>query len=587
MQYKARIILCILCLWALFSMILTGITAAQDIGFNAATQANQINRLQAEQARFREEQALRKATSAPEGNVATPPNMVTSHSVETCIDIKKISLNGVNLISVAKLQRALAQFEGRCLGLAELHNVLEVLTYLYVEQGYIATRAYLPAQDLSNGTLDVVVIEGRLEDIAVDGQLSKGRQMTTAFGGMIDRPVNLRDIEQGLDQINRLRSTQATIALKAGQEQGGSVLDVTVESAHPWHASLSADNLGGIATGIYQSRLDLGIDNLLGINDEWQLGYQRSMDRSPLFFSNERPNSNTITGSVSIPYGYWTFSLSGSWNDYHSTLRGPLSTIETSGGAKSLSPQITRILHRNQTSKTWATGRLTWKETENFLLGSRLDVASRKLSVVSFELGHSRQIFGGQMSATIGYHKGLDIFGAFDDASAAKDSPKGQFNKITASVGFFRTQDIGWSTMIFSTNISGQWTNDALFGSEQLSLGGYSSVRGVREAILYADKAVLMRNELSFLLPQINNATMVKTFGRFEPYLALDLGHSVADWRGNSLGGDIIGAAIGIRNRGGRVIFDLSWADIISMPDLLNNIEPPAGLVQARFSVSF
>jgi len=60
-----------------------------------------------------------------------------------------------------------AQFEGQCLGLAEINNVLEVLVYLYVERGYIASRVYLPAQDLSDGSLDVVVIEGSLEDIVL------------------------------------------------------------------------------------------------------------------------------------------------------------------------------------------------------------------------------------------------------------------------------------------------------------------------------------------------------------------------------------------------------------------------------------
>jgi len=403
---------------------------------------------------------------------------------------------------------------------------------------------------------------------------------------MVGHPVDLRDIEQGLDQINRLRSAQATIALASGCEQGGFVLDVTIEQGRPWHASLSADNLGGIATGIYQSRIDLGFDNLLGVNDEWQFGYQRSMGGSPLFFSDEQLGSNLVTASLSIPYGYWTFGLNGSWSDYHSSLVRPLSTIETSGGSTSLSPYVMRVVHRDQISKTWVTGRLTWKETENFLLGSRLDVASRKLSIASFEFGHSRRLFGGQVSASIGYHKGLDIFGAFDDRRTPDGSPKGQFDKLTASVGFFRAQDIGWSTLIFNTSLSGQWTNDALFGSEQMSLGGYLSVRGVREAVLYADKAASMRNELSFLLPPTDDAGIAKIIGRVEPYIALDIGHSVAGSRGNSLGGDIVGGAIGLRNRGGRVIFDLSWADIISMPDLSGNAKPPAGLIQARVAVS-
>lgn len=560
---------------------------AQNIRDDAARQANQIDRLQAEQERLREAQILRKTTRAPSGNAVAPPEVTTSGPGETCISVNSISVGGAKLIPGDEVRRTAARFEGQCLGLAALNSVLEALTYLYVERGYIASRAYLPEQDLSDGSLDVSVIEGSLEDITLNGKIPTDNRIATAFPGMRSKPANLRDIEQGLDQINRLRSSKATIALQSGKEQGGSVLDVKVEQGRPWHASLSSDNLGGVATGIYQSRADFGLDNLFGINDEWQFGYQRSMDHHPLFFSNERPNSNTLTGSLSIPYGYWTVGINGSWSDYHSSLAGPLSAIDTSGGSKSLSPYISRILYRDQTSKTWATGRLTWKETDNFLLGSRIDVSSRVLSVASFELGHSRQLFGGQASASVGYHRGLDILGAFDDATAPDGSPRGQFDKVTASLGYFRTQDVGASTMILSTNVSGQWSPDPLFGSEQMSLGGYSTVRGVREAVLYADKAVLMRNELSFLLPPINDAGSVEAIGRLEPYVALDLGHSVSDSRGNSLGGNIVGAAVGIRNRGGRINFDLSYTDILSMPDLPGDAKPSSGLVQARVSVSF
>lgn len=523
----------------------------------------------------------------PDGTTTAPPKLATSTPGETCVAINSISVTDATLIPADEMQRTTSRFENRCLGLAELNNVLEAVTYLYVARGYVASRAYLPAQDLSDGTLDIPVIEGSLEGITENGSEPADGRIRTAFPGMVGQPVNLRDIEQGLDQINRLRSSKTTIALQSGAEQGGSVLDVKIEQGRPWHASLSSDNLGGVATGLYQSRADFGLDNLFGINDEWQFGYQRSMDHHPLFLSNENPNSNTLTGSLSVPFGYWTVGVDASWSDYNSSLEGPVSDIDTSGGSKSLSPYITRVLHRDQTSKTWATGRLTWKETENFLLGSRIDVSSRKLSIATFEVGHSRQLLGGQGSASIAYHRGLDILGAFDDATAPNGSPQGQFDKITASLSYFTTQDVGASTMIFSTNLSGQWSSDPLFGSEQMSLGGYSTVRGVREAVLYADKSIQMRNDLSFLLPPIENTDVVEAIGRLEPYVALDLGHSVSDKRGNSLGGNIVGAAIGIRNRGGRINFDLSYAEILSMPDLSGEIRPSSGLVQARMSVSF
>ncbi|MBO0131600.1 MULTISPECIES: ShlB/FhaC/HecB family hemolysin secretion/activation protein [Agrobacterium tumefaciens complex] len=560
---------------------------AQGVTNDAARQANQIERQQAEQDRLRQEEMLRKTTRAPQGRPTTAPDTASSAPGETCLPVSRISVSGTTLVPAATVTHTIRRWEGRCLGLAELNSVLEALTYLYVERGYIASRAYLPEQDLSDGSLDISVIEGSLEDITLNGKAPSDNRIATAFPGIRGEPANLRDIEQGLDQINRLRSSKGKIALQSGKGQGGSVLDVAVEQARPWHVSLSADNLGGNATGIYQSRADFGLDNIFGVNDEWLFGYQRSMDHHPLFLSSDRPNSNTLTAAVSVPYGYWTFGINGSWSNYHSTLQGPLSAIETSGGSHSVAPYVSRVLHRDQTSKTWMTGRLTWKETENFLLGSRIDVSSRVLSVATVELGHSRQLLGGQASVSFGYNRGLDILGAFDDSTAPAGSPKGQFETLSASLGYFRTQELGAATMIFNTSVTGQWTDDLLFGSEQMSLGGYSTVRGAREAILYSGKAILMRNELSVLLPELNDAEATRIIGRLEPYVALDLGHSAADPSGTALGGNIIGGAIGLRNRGGRINFDVSYADILSMPDLPSSLRPSSGLVQARLSVSF
>ncbi|WP_375671554.1 ShlB/FhaC/HecB family hemolysin secretion/activation protein, partial [Bartonella sp. SD1336NMGDW] len=199
-------------------------------------------------------------------------------------------------------------------------------------------------------------------------------------------PTNLRQIEQGLDQINRLFSRQATINLGAGSNSGGSILDVHIEKQKPWLITLSSDNLGAKATGLYQTRLSLSFDDLLRINDQWSFSYQRSMDGSPYHFSHKRPNSDTLTGSFSLPYGTWTTGFDGTWSQYHSSVKGIFSDIMTAGKSLSLTPWISRVIDRDQEGKTWLTGRLTWKYSDNFIMGSRVDVSSRKLAIATFEL---------------------------------------------------------------------------------------------------------------------------------------------------------------------------------------------------------
>ncbi|ACS50659.1 hemolysin activator protein Hec [Bartonella grahamii as4aup] len=443
-----------------------------------------------------------------------------------------------------------------------------------------------------HGHLKIVVVEGVMEDITLDGhkvgRKSQG-EITTAFPNLIGKPTNLRQIEQGLDQINRLFSRQATINLGAGSNSGGSILDVHIEKQKPWLITLSSDNLGAKATGIYQTRLSLSFDDLLGINDQWSFSYQRSMDGSPHHFSHKRPNSDTLTGSFSLPYGTWTTGFDGTWSQYHSSVKGIFSDIMTAGKSLSLTPWISRVIDRDQEGKTWVTGRLTWKYSDNFIMGSRVDVSSRKLAIATFELDHSRKWLGGELSAHIGFHKGLAILGAYDDKeqeNATKNSPKGQFSKLSFSLGYVRPFSLHQYNFRYNTLFSGQLSPDTLFSSEQISLGGSSSVRGVREAIYYGNNGVFWRNELSLLLPGFSSRMGRKFMSQFSPYMALDLGAVANDVSKNSFGGRLVGATLGFHATGDITDVDVSYSNILTQSTVREKGNK-TGLFQVRALLRF
>ncbi|WP_375612458.1 ShlB/FhaC/HecB family hemolysin secretion/activation protein [Bartonella sp. AA9NXGY] len=574
----------ILCLFSLPSF-------AENIREKAINQSESIQRQQTQEQRF---QRLHRRNEThgvflPDDDTISPYGASPS---TTCLLIKSIEFVGAQLISHTDLHEAISLWEGRCLGIAEINKVLKAVTKLYMKRGYIAVRAYLPEQDLSGGHLKIVVVEGVMEDITLDGHKVERRlqgEITTAFPNLIGKPTNLRQIEQGLDQINRLFSRQATINLGAGSNSGGSILDVHIEKQKPWLITLSSDNLGAKATGLYQTRLSLSFDDLLGINDQWSLSYQRSMDGSPYHFSHKRPNSDTLTGSFSLPYGYWTTGFDGTWSQYHSSVKGIFSDIMTAGKSLSLTPWISRVIDRDQEGKTWVTGRLTWKYSDNFIMGSRVDVSSRKLAIATFELDHSRKWLGGELSAHIGFHKGLAILGAYDDKeqeNATKNSPKGQFSKLSFSLGYVRPFSLKQYNFRYNTLFSGQLSPDTLFSSEQISLGGSSSVRGVREAIYYGNNGAFWRNELSLLLPGFSSRMGRKFMSQFAPYMALDLGAVANNVNKNSFGGSLVGATLGFHATGDITDIDVSYSNILTQSTVREKGNA-TGLFQVRALLRF
>ena len=561
---------------------------AQNAADNAARQAEQLERDRAADERQRQLERNRLENQPPPGGeTVSPPQRDVAAPDEACIQINAVSVTGVTLIRAQVIKEITAAYEEKCLGLSHFNNILKQLTFLYVEKGYITSRAFLPEQDLSDGSLEIVVIEGSLEGIVVDGSPESYKsQISMAFPDMVGKPVNLRDIEQGLDQLNRLRSNNATIELEAGRKPGSSVLSVSRNKSRNWHATLGVDNLGSSTTGEYQSRMDFGSEDVLQLNDQWKFSYQRSIDRHPLYFADV-PSSDTFTGSFSWPYGYWTFAVDGSWSEYDSQIAGVVSDIDTSGLSQSVSASVSRVLHRDQTSITSISGKLKWKRTENLILGSRVDVSSRDLSIGTVELVHSRQLWNGQLVTSASYSQGLDIWGAFDDDTAPAGSPKGQFRSLNASLSYFKPFKLGNSTATYSGQISGQYTPDLLFGSEQVAYGGYSTVRGLPESVVFGNRGIMTRNEFALQFLQSGNEQFTEVFGRFEAYTAIDSGHVFEEDSFGIDGGNLTGATIGLRSRGGRLSLDVAWSEIVASSDNLDAAVSESGLVYARMNLSF
>lgn len=567
--------------------LIPGVASAQTVFADAVRQAQQIERDRTADARQRQLEKTRRDNRPPAALKLAPPKAALTPSDAACVPVETVTVRDVTLIPEARIRKITDVYAGECLGLSDLNRLLEQLTLLYVNKGYIASRAFLPEQELADGALEIVVVEGRLENIVFDGKPNDyTSEIRTAFPDLLGKPVNLRDIEQGLDQLNRLRTNHATIALEAGKAPGTSILSVTRNRRKKGYANLGFDNLGASSTGRYQSRIDLGVEDLLHLNDAWYFGYQRSMERNPLYFSDV-PSGDNYSAGFSVPYGYWRFALDGAWGGYDSQIPGNLSAIDTSGLSRSVSVGLSRVVYRDHDSITSLGGKLGWKRTENFILGSRLEVSSRDLSTGTLELLHSRRLWGGQLLAATRYHQGLKLFGAFDDDNAPAGSPKGQFHRTDFSVAYFRAFQPGKLDISYSGELSGQYSPDLLFGSEQLSYGGYASLRGVRESVLFGNRGLLMRNELALQLPQAGDPRLVRAFGQIEAYAALDYARVFAQQASGIAGGSLTGASIGLRARGGRFGFDLSWSDIVASSAHLAPAVADSGLLYARIILSF
>jgi hemolysin activation/secretion protein len=497
-------------------------------------QQQQSDQLQREQ-RQREElertialpRAAEPASVSPESG--TPPG----ETAGTCFAIHDISLSGTTLINAAAQKKILSQWLNRCLDMAQLSQVTDTVTQWYVERGYITSRAFLTEQDIADGSLVLMVMEGRLQQIRMDDAPPRMLKMT--FPGLEGGILNLRDIEQGMEQINRTRREPVQIEVLPGHEQGWSVVNLTAAPEFPVTGSVSVDNSGQKSTGTGQLSGSLSLNNPLGLADSWFVSGGRSSD-----FSSSHDAQNVAAG-FSLPYGYSLLDYSYSWSSYLSTIDNNGWPWRSTGNTQTHRVGLSHVLFRNGDIKTALTGGLQHRINRNWLDDVLLQSSSRKLTSFSVGLNHTHKLLGGVATLNPVFTRGMSWLDAETDHGKRDSEPKSQFRKYSLSASFQRpvADGLWWLSSAY-----GQWSPDRLHSAEQLSIGGESSVRGFKEQYLSGNNGGYLRNELNyslFTLPFIGQVSAVA---------AVDGGWLHSDKYDPYSSGTLWGSAVGLSASG-------------------------------------
>lgn len=560
-------------------LILSFVAAAQAQTAPGATAARQADILQRQnQERIqRDIESAMPAERAPGGAEvvvpATPVGAIADGKV--CHDIDQVVILNAPNLPTSIQDGIAAAYGGRCLGAQQMEQILAEVTKSYIDRGYVTTRAYLPTQNLASRSLQVLVIEGRVERVVLDDGALQSIHAPGAFppAGAL---LNLRDFEQGIDQVNRLASNNARLELRPGSKPGDTEVLIRNTPSRPYHAWMSADNHGPDSTGRNQLALAFTADRLLGLNELLLVTHRRSQP-------NDESRRASVANSLSmvIPFGYATASFSTSRSHYVSSVTTPGgATLRFNGTGRSDSMRIERVLYRDSDSRWTLAGSLTSKDTNNYLADEFLAVSSRKLTVLDIDAGVSAAVRGGVLTASLGYARGLRLGGALRDPSNLPDAaPHAQFGKVRLGLSYLKPFQIHGLNAQFSTQSSVQRAQHVLYGSEQILIGGIYSVRGFRDSTLSGDHGWISRNELS-VYPTLPLGTMTLPL---RLYAAIDAG-GVNDRHSGLPQGRLAGAALGVSVSWKGTTIDLFHARPLSQPDSLRR-EPTQTWLQISHAI--
>lgn len=567
-----------------FLCAVAGLLLMTALPVNAQTPAD-LQRANQESQRIQREQQIRQQEDIgrsldnrrPPTQLEMPLPPKPRGRGDGCHDIYRIRITGALNMPDSEKEAIVARYAGKCLGVEEIQSILSQMTAYYIDHGFATSRVYLPAQDLTTGTLHIEVMEGRLSDIQYQQGDTQSFSLATAFPGMTGDVLNLRDFEQGLDQINRLSSNNATLDIAPGAQAGESVVVIRNNPTQRWHGNATYDNYGTRSTGRRQMAGTFSYDDLLGIND-----FISFTKRETLPYHKRGRHSSSSNLLISVPYGYTTLTGGWAYSEYDSTLvtaNGMRLLLE--GDNRSIFATVDHVLYRDQVNKLTISGTLTEKEARNYIEKQKLAVSSRQLAVLDLGATYSTTVLGGSGSLGLGYSRGLKILGALQDTPGQDgDLPKAQFEKYTLNASWFRPFTVLDQSLTWSSQLTAQAARDTLFGSEQISAGGIYTVRGFHEESMANDDGYYIRNDLTLrkTLGQVMGADVL-----FNPYLALDAG-AVTGRAPGTPHGTLVGGAVGFGMTAGPINVNVFAGHPIVKPDDMND---EGFTTFGRLSVSF
>ncbi len=348
-----------------------------------------------------------------------------------------------------------------------------------------------------------------------------------AFGARAGDELRLPDLEQGVEQINRLRRNQAEIQIMPGEAPGDSIVALANRPGDRLYYNVGVDNYGSTQTGKTRYRAGIEADNLIGLQESLSASFVGTRE------------SNAIVLSAAVPYGYQTFSYTTSLSEYQQMI-GDVALL--TGRSFSQILGWNSVLSRSRSGRTSLDVTFAKTRTERSVNGMDLD--PQNLSVLRVALNGLRRFVAQDQGAAatwdVGVSQGLPWLGASHDApdSGVTDAHS-QFTRLdataTVQVALGALGGMRWG---YRGTVRGQYSRVALFGNQQIFLGGMDSVRGFTEGGLSGDSGIYMRNEAAWQnVPAWHDA-------RIEPYVFVDAGktHLVAQGGWPTLAGAGIGA---------------------------------------------
>lgn len=373
--------------------------------------------------------------------------------------------------------RAAERFIGQAASAAVLQQIAAAISEGYAKADVALYSVLIPNQDLSTGTLNVVLIEGEVESVVVTNNSGgRARRLITAIAAHMTGEVPLKrsTLQRYISLMQDVPGTRIDVQVVQGSRRGAVRVVLTITDKH--------------------HDIGFGFDNRTGTT--YRHGEFTATGK---FYGLVRGGDETdITGASSAnvkDYRYASIAHStpiGSNGDRLSLSFGYLETRPSdtviNGTAKLAGITYSRPLIRDYKRNLTVSATFDGLNSDNAAFGEL--IATERTRAVRLAAGYVEVLPKHTVSGGVTLSKGVDVLGARVIAPLADKD----FFKVNARASLDRMLS---KKVIARLRVSGQWTRDALPAAERFAVGGEEFGRAFDIAVLTADRGVAGSAELA------------------------------------------------------------------------------------------
>ena len=419
------------------------------------------------------------------------PPMVNDNGFKMVV--KHYRISGQDVFKNAELITLLTPYTNKEMTMASLQEVANLLAKYFRDHGYFIAQAYLPVQEINDGTVEIAVIVGRCGDILLNNQSSVPDSIikTQLAGIQPGAYIQTSIMERAALLVSDLPGVSVRTTLIPGKLPG--TTDIVVEAkskGEVWQGSLSETNWGNRLTGYNQSTLNVSVNNPFQQGDN-------------LTASILKAGSGQDTGSIGyhIPLSEGS-TLNVNYSKVYYELGADMAALNAYGTAYTKHADWTYALKRSRASNYSVQLGYDHKSMEDKIDSQDNNTTkwSHMTSLGLFGDSNDNWLGGGANSYNVTGYTGSTA-GTNNQGTTLNT---GNWTKTTYSV--IRQQYLRERVSLF-LSFSGQIAGSNLDSSEKFSLGGANAVRAYPSGEAAGDEAWLGTAEIRYALPPNTNGT--------------------------------------------------------------------------------